>query len=60
MGHKEEFSSLLTKASILTDYAVLPRYPNELSISEKEMKNALIYAKAIQEFVMKIFTDGRK
>ena len=58
MKFNEQFSTLITKASILTNYAVLPRYPNELSITEEDMKNALLYAKAIQEFVMNIFNEG--
>ena len=52
-----EFSVLLTKATILTDYAVLPRYPNELQITEEDMKNALSYAKAIEAFVLNIFNE---
>ena len=53
--YNADFSVLLTKARILTDYAVMPRYPNELQITEEDMKNAISYAKAIQEFVLKIF-----
>jgi len=36
--------------------AVLPRYPNELDITNDDMKSALSNAKSIQEFVMKIFS----
>ena len=50
-----EFSVLLAKATMLTDYAVMPRYPNELNITEEDMKTALANAKAIQEFVVKVF-----
>jgi hypothetical protein len=35
----------------------LPRYPNELGISNEDMKNALVNAGKIQEFIIKIF-DG--
>jgi HEPN domain-containing protein len=51
------FSELSSKAYILTRYAILPRYPNELDITNEDMKNALSYAKTIQEFVMKIFNE---
>ena len=54
-NYNAEFSTLTSNAYILTRYAVLPRYPNELGISKEDMKNALSNAKAIQEFVMKIF-----
>jgi HEPN domain-containing protein len=55
--YNTEFSTLDSKAYILTRYAVLPRYPNELGISNDDMKNALVNAKRIQEFVMKVI-DG--
>ena len=51
------FSILLSKLQILNDYAVLPRYPNELGITNEDMKNAIVLAKSIQEFVLKIFSD---
>ena len=51
--YNSDFSSLSSAAYILTRYAVLPRYPNELDISNEDMKNALSYAKNIQEFVVK-------
>ena len=55
--HNKEFSILSAIIDILNRYAVIPRYPNELEISNEDMKTALSYAKRIQEFVMKIF-DG--
>jgi len=55
--YNAEFSSLHSNAYILTRYAVLPRYPNELGITDEDMKNALSNAKGIQEFVMKIFNE---
>jgi HEPN domain-containing protein len=51
------FSTLSSKAYILSRNAVLSRYPNELGISNEDIKNALSNAKSIQEFIMKIF-DG--
>ena len=48
------FSTLLPKAQILTTYAVLPRYPNELGITSDDMKTAIRYAKDVQEFILKV------
>jgi len=55
--YNSEFSILLSNVDILNRYAVSPRYPNELEITNEDMKTALSYAKSIQEFVMKIFND---
>jgi len=55
--YNSEFSILLSYVDILNRYAVSPRYPNELEITNEDMKIALSYAKNIQEFVMKIFND---
>jgi len=51
------FSTLHSQAYILTGYAVLPRYPNELEITKEDVKTAISYAKSIQEFVMNIFKE---
>jgi HEPN domain-containing protein len=56
--YNTEFSTFISKAFTLTRYAILPRYPNELEITNEDMKTALSYAKSIQEFVMKIFSDA--
>jgi HEPN domain-containing protein len=56
-NYNTEFSTLLPNVYILKRYSVLPRYPNELGINNEDMKNALVNAKKVQEFVMKIF-DG--
>jgi len=53
--YNAEFSILLSNVDILNRYAVFPRYPNELEITNEDVKTALSYAKNIQEFVMKIF-----
>jgi len=50
-----DFSKLTSNAYMLTGYAVLPRYPNELQITKEDMKNAIANAKAVQEFVLNIF-----
>ena len=50
--YNNSFSLLSSKASILTNYAVLPRYPNELGITDNDMKTAIQYAKDVQKFVL--------
>ena len=47
------FSILLPQLDVLLDYAVIPRYPNELKITNDDMKVAINYAKIVQEFVLK-------
>ena len=53
----DRFSVLSPKTSLLTNYAVIPRYPNELGIAGEDMKIALSYAKSIQEFILKAIDD---
>ena len=48
----ESFSVLSPQMHILTTYAVIPRYPNELGITSADMKTAIQYAKIVQEFVL--------
>jgi HEPN domain-containing protein len=49
-----EFSILQSKTQFLTQYGVMPRYPNELQITHDDMKLALRYAKDIKEFVLSV------
>jgi HEPN domain-containing protein len=53
-----EFSVITAKAELLTKYAVITRYPNELNITSDDMRAALRYAKDIQSFVKKIIGAG--
>ncbi|WP_461255592.1 HEPN domain-containing protein [Treponema sp. R80B11-R83G3] len=55
--HNTEFSVLLSNIDVLNRYAVFPHYPNDLDISNEDMKTAIANAKSIQEFVVKIFND---
>ena len=48
------FSVLLSKLRFLTKYGVMPRYPNDLGITNEDMKNAIQYAKDVQEFVLQV------
>ena len=54
LKNNAEFSTLLSKAVFLTKYSVLPRYPNDLEITNEDMKTALKYAKDVQQFVLKV------
>jgi len=47
------FSILSQKMTILTSYAIIPRYPNELEITSEDMKIAIQYARDVKEFVLK-------
>jgi len=51
--YNADFSILLAKTNFLKKYAVLPRYPNNLEITNADMKTAIQYAKDVQEFVLK-------
>jgi len=51
------FLILLPQLTVLTDYAVLPRYPNELEITNDHMKTAIRYAKIVQEFILKVIYE---
>ena len=44
----------------MNDYSVLPRYPNELAISEVDAKIAISYAKDVQEFILNIIEKAEK
>jgi len=48
------FSILLSKLQFLNEYAVMPRYPNQLEITNDDMKIAIHYAKDVQEFVLEV------
>ena len=54
------FSELLPQLDILRIYAILPRYPNELGITGEDMKNAIGYAKTVQEFILKAINEKLK
>ena len=51
------FSTVLPQLDILTDYSVFPRYPNQLKITNEDMKIAIRYAKIVQEFVLKVIKE---
>lgn len=45
------FDELKIKCNTLNRYSVMPRYPNELEITDGDLLLALSYAKSIKEFV---------
>ncbi|GHV56836.1 hypothetical protein AGMMS49579_21880 [Spirochaetia bacterium] len=47
------FSSKYDKCDILTQYGVLPRYPNEMPIEKEDRDRALAYTKEIISFIRK-------
>jgi HEPN domain-containing protein len=47
-----DFENFVRKCQFLTNFAVLPRYPNELQIKEEDAKNAIRFAEEIKEFVV--------
>ena len=55
--YNENFSLLLSKVTVLKRYAVTPRYPNELEITNEDMKTAIQYAKDVQAFVLQVLQE---
>jgi HEPN domain-containing protein len=54
------FETILSYCADLTDYGILPRYPNELEADETDAKAALEKAKIVYEFCLsKIPEEGR-
>jgi HEPN domain-containing protein len=48
------FSELRIKCVVLNQYGVMPRYPNELQITEADVRVALQYARDIKDFIVKV------
>ncbi|MCL2433431.1 MAG: HEPN domain-containing protein [Clostridia bacterium] len=48
--HDNRFSEVERACDVLNRYGVQPRYPNELGITENDMRKALEYARQIQGF----------
>jgi len=56
--YDERFREIEKACNVLTQYGVQPRYPNEIEISEQDMKKALEYARQVQDF--ELLTDVLK
>ena len=50
----DTFKDIADQCSDLTAYGVQPRYPMELMLEERDMRQALNSAKAIRDFVLAI------
>ena len=57
---KGDFSVLLPQLDVLRIYAVLPRYPNELGITNEDREIAVKYAKIVQDYILKEIDDKLK
>ena len=60
LEHNTSLLSLLSKLQFLNEYAVLPRYPNELGITNADMTTAIRYAKDVQEFILRVLNNEQK
>ena len=47
-----DFAELVKKCGFLTQYAVMPRYPHDLQITNDDVKTAVRFANDIKSFVM--------
>jgi HEPN domain-containing protein len=48
--YDNRFSEVDRACDVLNRYGVQPRYPNELGITETDMRKALVYARQIRDF----------
>jgi HEPN domain-containing protein len=55
-----DFENFVRKCRFLTSFAVMPKYPNELQITEEDAKNAIRFAEEIKEFVVNITHNSNK
>lgn len=53
----ESFAVIADQCSDLTAYGVQPRYPMQLILEERDMNEALISAKAIRDFIIKLVPE---
>jgi len=51
-GYSDTFKDIADQCSDLTAYGVQPRYPMELMLEKQDMHQALVSAKAIQDFII--------
>jgi len=49
--HRPSFVSISTQCSIITHFAVLPRYDLGLSLSDEDMRVVLAHTKSIRDFL---------
>jgi hypothetical protein len=49
-----DFSLFSAQYAFLNQYGIMPRYPNELQITDNDVKVALRYANDINQFILSI------
>ena len=49
-----DFMKFLKQCQYLTDFGVMPKYPNELQLTEDDAKAAIRFAEEVKEFVKSI------
>jgi len=49
-----EFMKFTKQCQYLNNFGVLPKYPNELQITDDDAKTAILFAEEIKEFVVSI------
>jgi HEPN domain-containing protein len=47
-----DFKDYAKQCAFLSKYAVMPRYPNDIQISDDDAKSAIRFANSIKEFVL--------
>ena len=52
-NYRPSFASILSLCTIITHFAVQPRYDRAMSLSEKDMNIILAHTKTIKEFLQK-------
>jgi len=57
LKYSDTFNSIADQCSDLTAYGVQPRYPMELTLDEKDLKQALDSAKKVKDFVVSIIKE---
>ena len=50
----QNFAKFAKQCTYLTKFAVMPKYPNELQITEEDAKSAIRFAEEIKEFCQKL------
>ena len=50
----QDFAKFAKQCTYLTKFAVMPKYPNELQITEDDAKTAICFAEEIKEFCQKL------
>jgi HEPN domain-containing protein len=49
-----DFMKFIKQCQYLTDFGVMPKYPNELQLTEDDAKTAIRFAEEIKEFVLSV------